>query len=325
MDNLTHSLVGWALAETGLKRRTRKGLAACILAANMPDIDVFFGWAPWAALAMHRGFTHGLIGGVLLMPPLLAGLLWLLDRWQARRGAPFASGLSMHFGWLVGLCYLGAITHPLLDLQNTYAVQLLSPASTHWFHTDGLFIVSPWLLAMLGAGIWFARRRRKNGVQPFGTPAIAALCGGVAFVALNIGISALAWQAPTASPLGAHPDRIFAAPHPFLFWRRDMVWRQGGAVVRGQFDPLRDPFALSGHGDPVADNMDDPDVRRAAVSTPQIAAFLAWSQMPLATTERTRCAIKVTFGDARFSAQPMSSTFTRSVMLASPSTGCPSR
>ena len=54
----------------------------------MPDIDVFFGWVGWAPLAMHRGFTHGLVGGVLVMPPLLAGLLWLLDRWQVapRRG-----------------------------------------------------------------------------------------------------------------------------------------------------------------------------------------------------------------------------------------------
>jgi len=141
LDNLTHSLVGWALAETGLKRRTRKGLAACVLAANMPDIDVFFGWVPWAPLAMHRGFTHGLVGGVLLMPSLLAGLLWLLGRWQIRRGAVFRSGLSMHLGWLVALSYLGALTHPLLDLQNTYAVQLLSPISTTWFHADGLFIV----------------------------------------------------------------------------------------------------------------------------------------------------------------------------------------
>lgn len=86
MDNLTHSLVGWALAETGLKHRTRKGLAACVLAANLPDIDVFFGWAPWPPLAMHRGFTHGLVGGVLLLPPVLAGLLWLLDRCRWRAG-----------------------------------------------------------------------------------------------------------------------------------------------------------------------------------------------------------------------------------------------
>ena len=93
----------------------------------MPDIDVFFGWVPWAPLATHRGFTHSLVGGVLLMPPLLAGLLWLLDRWQVRRGAEFRSGLAMHFGWLVALSYLGTLTHPLLDWQTTYAVQLFSP------------------------------------------------------------------------------------------------------------------------------------------------------------------------------------------------------
>ena len=80
MDNFTHSLVGWAIGQAGLKTRTRKGLAALVLGANMPDIDVLFSWSPWLPLATHRGFTHGLIGGVLLMPPLLAGLLWLLDR-----------------------------------------------------------------------------------------------------------------------------------------------------------------------------------------------------------------------------------------------------
>ena len=87
MDNLTHSLAGWALGQAGLKTRTRKGLAALILGANMPDIDVFLGNAPWDPLAIHRGFTHGLPGGVLVMPPILAVLLWLLDRWQLSRGA----------------------------------------------------------------------------------------------------------------------------------------------------------------------------------------------------------------------------------------------
>ena len=43
MDNLTHSLTGWAIGQAGLKTQTRKGLAALILGANMPDIDVFFG------------------------------------------------------------------------------------------------------------------------------------------------------------------------------------------------------------------------------------------------------------------------------------------
>ncbi|MCJ2185316.1 metal-dependent hydrolase [Novosphingobium beihaiensis] len=323
MDNLTHSLVGWALAETGLKRRTRKGLAACVLAANMPDIDVFFGWAPWPPLAMHRGFTHGLIGGVLLMPPLLAGLLWLLDRWQVRRGVAFPSGLAMHFGWLLALCYLGAITHPLLDWQNTYAIQLLSPASTHWFHADGLFIVSPYLLAMLGAGVWLSRRRAKQARPRAGRPALAALGSAVVFIALNMGISALAWRAPHSGAPHADPERVFAGPQPLAFWRREVVWRQGGMVRFGTYDPLRSLFSLTGYGDPVPDNMADPHVRRAAHATAEIRKFLAWSQMPLARIAEERCRITVTFTDARFTGPAVRGGFTHAVTLPVQAPGCP--
>src|SRR4029453_17159731 len=137
-------MAGWVLGQAGLKTQTRKGLAALILGANMPDIDIFFGNAPWAPLAIHRGFTHGLVGGVLVMPPILAGLLWLLDRWQLGRSVEFKSCLAMRFGWLVALSYLGALTHPFLDLLTTYSVQLLSPFSNTWYHAHGLFIIAVW-------------------------------------------------------------------------------------------------------------------------------------------------------------------------------------
>ncbi|WP_395394228.1 metal-dependent hydrolase [Novosphingobium sp. BL-8A] len=323
MDNLTHSLVGWALGATGLKRRTRKGLAACVMAANMPDIDVFFGWSPWAPLAMHRGFTHGLVGGVLLMPPLLAGLLWLIDRWQVRRGAVFRSGLPMHFGWLVALCYLGAVTHPLLDLQNVYAIQLLSPMSGDWFHTDGLFILSPWLLAMLGAGIWLSRRRAKQGHAGAGGPALAALAGVAAFIALNIGLSVLAWRAPSVGEPHAAPDRIFASPEPLAFWRRDVIWRQQGQVTFGRYDPLRSLTKLIESGAPVADNMADPLVVAAAKATPEAAKFLAWSQLPMARIERHGCTARVTFGDARFTGPAVRRNFNVGVDVPTAVPGCP--
>ena len=156
-------MAGWALGQAGLKTTTRKGLAALILGANMPDIDVFFGNAPWDPLAIHRGFTHGIVGGVLVMPPILAGLLWLLDRWQIGRGATFKSGLPMRFGWLVALCYLGALTHPLLDMLTTYSVQLLSPFSNRWYHADGLFIIDVWLWLLLAIGIGVSKRREQKG------------------------------------------------------------------------------------------------------------------------------------------------------------------
>jgi inner membrane protein len=320
MDNLTHSLVGWALAETGLKRRTRKGLAACILAANMPDIDVLFGWAPWAPLAMHRGFTHGLVGGVLLMPPLLAGLLWLFDQWQVKRGAHFRSRLPMRFGWLVVLSYLGAITHPLMDLQNTYAVQLLSPASEHWFHSDGLFIISPYVLAMLGAGVWLARSRARRSRPRSGRPAILALAGVFGFVALNIGISALAWRAPRLDAPYANPDRVFASPEPLAFWRREVVWRERGRMASGHFDPLRSLTSLSNLTPSAPDNMADPAAQLAARSDPVAADFLAWSQMPVARIERQGCKAKVTFGDARYASPAMSRSFLVTSEVALP---CP--
>lgn len=309
MDNLTHSLVGWALAETGLKNRTRKGLAACVLAANMPDIDVFFGWAPWAPLAMHRGFTHGLVGGVLLMPLMLAGLLWLLDRWQGTRGRIADGALPMHFGWLVTLCYLGALTHPLLDLQNVYAVQLMSPLSDRWFHTDGLFIVSPWLLAFLGLGIWMARRVGK------GAPAIASLGATLAFILINIGISWMAGNALRMSAPYPVPDRVFASPEPLLFWRRDMLWRQDGMIGRAQYDPLHSLTAVQGHQPLRADRMAEPVVRNAAIATHDVRDFLAWSQMPFATIERRNCTARVTFGDARFAAPAMRENFNASAMI----------
>lgn len=316
MDNLTHSLVGWVLAETGLKRRTRKGLAACVLAANMPDIDVFFGWASWAPLAMHRGFTHGLVGGVLLMPPLLAGSLWLFDRWQASRGATFRSGLPMRFGWLLALCYLGALTHPLLDLQNTYAVQLLSPTSGRWFHTDGLFIVSPWLLAIMGLGLWLAWRWKSAKA------AVAALAGVIGFIALNIGISAMAWDAPRQNDSAFNPDRIFASPEPLLFWRRDMIWWQAGRIFYGRYDPLHDPAGLVSAEHPITDNMADPLVRKAAVATPEVVKFLAWSQLPMARIERQGCSAVVTFGDARFTGPRLSRNFNVSARVPA---DCPAR
>ena len=54
MDNLCHTLVGAALAETGLKRRTRLGAATLMIGANFPDVDV--ATVPFGrAIGMRRG------------------------------------------------------------------------------------------------------------------------------------------------------------------------------------------------------------------------------------------------------------------------------
>ncbi|MEW9853658.1 metal-dependent hydrolase [Novosphingobium sp. M1R2S20] len=298
MDNVTHSLTGWALAETGLKRRTRKGLAACVLGANMPDIDVFFGWAPWASLATHRGFTHGLVGGMLLMPPLLAGLLWLLDCVQVSRGVRFKSGLPMHFGWLLALCYLGALTHPLLDWQNTYAVQLLAPLSTRWYHNDALFIIDPWVLLSLALGIWLARKRRWQGHVRW--PAVVALISMATYICVNGAISQLARGAPARGAPYARPEAVYASPDPLAFWRRTVLWRQDGMIAQGRFDPLRRLTELTSYTPPKPDGLSAPLVRRAMTANRDVIDYLRWSTMTTARVERNGCRATVIFGDERF-------------------------
>jgi inner membrane protein len=295
LDNLTHSLAGWALGQAGVKVKTRKGLAALILGANMPDIDVFLGNAPWDPLSIHRGFTHSLVGGVLLMPPILAGLLWLLDRWQARRGADFKSGLPMRFGWLVALSYLGTLTHPFLDLLTTYSIQLFSPLSSAWYHADALFIIDVWVWLLLALAIGISKRREQQGKDWRQIPRTA-----IAILLVYIGVNLLISQSAFADVrrTSANAERIFASPPPVLFWKRDMVWQNGASYCRATYDPLGSGFQPLGSCTP--SNMGDPAVKDAIRRDPRLQKFLKWSILPQADIGRDRCSIRVSIGDARY-------------------------
>jgi inner membrane protein len=319
VDNITHSLAGWVLGQAGLKAQSRKGLAALILGANMPDIDVFFGAVPWEPLAMHRGFTHGLVGGVLLMPPLLAGLLWLLDRWQLSRGASFKSGLPMRFGWLVALAYLGTVTHPLLDLLTTYSVQLLAPFSTAWFHADALFIIDLWLWLLFAVAIAWSRWREKRGEQ-WRRPAQAAVGIALCYIALNLMITWVANEkVRMCSECGRPPEAVFASPPPVESWKRNLVWRHGECYRSALFVIFAD-FGPVSECQPT--NMDDPLVREAIRQSPRLRKFLKWSILPVAAVERGRCAARVTIGDARYSEPAARSRLSRQAVVPTGAPGC---
>jgi len=320
MDNLTHSLVGWALGQTGLKRKTRKGLAALVMGANAPDIDVFFGWVPWEPLATHRGVTHSLVIGLWVMPLVVAGFLWLLDRWQVRRGREFASGLEMRFGWLLALAFIGCLTHPLLDWQTVYAVQLFSPFDLRWYHNDALFIIDVWVILALAVGIWLSRRRERRGEPRWGMPARAALIGVTTYIVFNGVLGMLAREAPTVAMPRASPDTIVASPPPLLFWRRDVVWRQNGEIGQGRYDPLVSLATLNHISNPTPDGMNDPRARRAAAA-PVAREYLAWSIMPVATVTETTCGTMVRLGDARFRGVGANS-LSRTVFLPTGGVGC---
>jgi hypothetical protein len=61
LDNLTHSLTGFALSRAGFDRFTKSATAILILAANVPDIDIVTrAWGSLAYLNYHRHLTHAI-------------------------------------------------------------------------------------------------------------------------------------------------------------------------------------------------------------------------------------------------------------------------
>ena len=156
MDNLCHTLVGAALAEAGLRKKTPLATATLLIGVNVADVDGILYWLnrPVEALGFRRGWTHGVLADAV-WPFVLAGLMLAWDRWVRRRGhldRPPADPRA-----LVWLALLAVLTHPLLDLCNTYGVRLLMPFSGHWFHGDTLFIIAR--KGTGGAGPPFAVKR----------------------------------------------------------------------------------------------------------------------------------------------------------------------
>ena len=296
MDNLTHSLIGAALAQAGLKRKTGLGMPTLIIAANIPDIDATCALLGTVSLAMRRGLTHGPIA-MLVLPLLLTGAMLAWDRCRGRRSA---ESLPVRPGWLLALAYIGCLSHPLFDWMNSYGIRLLEPFSHRWFYGDALFIVDPWLWAILGSGIWLSRRRERGGEARAARPARVAVVAAAAYVLANLAISAQA--AARVQRDAPYPRVVVANPVPFAFWRRAVLWRAGGRY--GAFD-----VALFGDkhermpARPIG--MDDPRIAARAARDPAAEAFLFWSRMPVARHEGGA----IVLGDQRFADSPIGSRF----------------
>jgi inner membrane protein len=253
---------------------------------------------------------------------MLAGLLWWHDRWQARRGAVFKSGLEMHFGWLVALSYIGCLTHPLLDWQTSYAIQLFTPFDQHWYHNDSLFIIDPWILLGLGFAIWLSRRREKLGLGTWRRPAIAGAAALLAYIGANGLLTAHAYQVPVEAAPHARPDTIVASPAPVLFWRRNLIWRQQHAIWQADYDPLVSFSALRDYHGPISDGLSDPLARHELLTAPGLAHFRRWSILPMAAVTRGRCSVRIDYQDARFGLRPSRGPLGQSVTLPTHAAGC---
>lgn len=300
------------MGQAGLKEKTGLGMPALIIGANLPDVDAacFFWLEGTEHLGFRRGITHGPLALVIL-PLILAGILWYYDRWQAKKGTRPEGRLPVHFGWLYALSFIGALSHPLFDWLNVYGVRFWEPFAPTWAYGDTLFIIDVWLWALLIVTTWWSLRSEKRGGNWQRTARIGSVIG-LLYIGLNGAITHHAEH--TGHELAQHtyqvePTEVVGSPVPVAFWQREVLFRKdfdeadgGGAIFgtgeysvwsgpvfhipesqygpgeRLTFDTPQDPLRwqyLNMYG-----RDDESMVRKIAEENSQVAAFLFWSRMP---------------------------------------------
>jgi inner membrane protein len=271
MDNLTHGLIGFAIGSfhrvrskggqvadvKDLTWRDRAGLIACVIAAELPDLDVFVRAENEVlqSLHAHRGLSHSLV----LTPAwaLLATAIAHLVTWRWR-GAPSAflyAWASVLFG------------HVVPDLWTGWGVQLFQPWFGRHFSLDWMMVIDPIFTGMLLIGVvlelfW---RRIRHLAAPVGLAIALTYVGARLFV--KAGLEGVVREAhPTAEQIHVFPDWLGLSR-----WRFVTVESGGyrAGIVRIGSD-LRDwgvrPYVEL-----------PPDV--AAV--PTVAAVTQWAQFPV--------------------------------------------
>jgi len=294
MDNLTHTLVGATLGRAGLARRTRFGMVALTIGANIPDLDVL-GLPFGLNLGFRRGVTHGL-PALLIWPFLLTGLLIGWQRWRSRghSGGPAPVPRQLLFLSAIGVC-----SHPLLDWFNSYGLRWLMPIRGTWFYGDTWFIVDPWVLGALAWGWWASRTPANPARREW--PARWALAGLVLYALAMWTGSALGRRQVRheLANLGfGVPRAVMVTPMALNPLVRLVVVDDGAAYQIGilrlggqlRLDPAKRIETSMTSIDRVAMEADD-----------QARQFLAWARFPFAMVRMEGDTVVTVLDDARYS------------------------
>lgn len=266
-------------------------MATLLIGANLPDIDVLaipFG----EELTFRRGWTHGVLAMVAL-PILLTALMLLWDR-TVRRPRDAAAEPAEPRQILL-LATLSVLSHPFLDWLNVYGLRWLMPFDGRWFYGDTLFIVDPWIWAMLLGGVLLARRSTRT---PWGGRTMAAAS---VYIAAMLGLALAAPSMVEGGLLraGLRADEVMVAPVPVNPVARDVVIRRDDIYFRGRLTWLPRP-RLVVDDRIVRRNADHPIVAQVA-GNERVRDFLSWSRFPFFQVERFGPGYRVVLDDLRYS------------------------
>lgn len=170
MEPVTHFLTGACLSRAGFNRKAAYATLAMTLAAEAPDLDVFWGFrGPVAGFQHHRGITHTFIAAPVIAL-VTVGVVWLIHRWRKKPPA-----IAPRWGLLWFFSLLAALSHLLLDYTNNYGLRPFFPFNGHWYARSIVFIfdpviflvllasfIMPWIFGLTDSEIG-ARRTRFRG------------------------------------------------------------------------------------------------------------------------------------------------------------------
>ena len=155
MDNLTHTLIGFIAGESvaratpvrepGLAPDKRRSLFVTLAAigGNLPDLDLVYSYGDTHSvhgklqyMLQHRGYTHTVVGCLILAVLLYAGAEWWLQR--THQSLTLRDRLE-----IAGLCLFGTFLHLGMDFLNSYGIHPFWPLQDSWVYGDSVFIVEP--------------------------------------------------------------------------------------------------------------------------------------------------------------------------------------
>lgn len=287
MEPVTHFLTGATLGRAGFNRKTAYATLAMTLAAEAPDVDVFWGLhGPVAQLQHHRGFTHTFLGAPV-MALAVTLFCWGFDRLRRRRKrVGQLPGPRWFLLWLFAL--LADLSHLLLDFTNDYGIRPFAPFQPRWYAWNIVFIFEPVMFVLLLGGLVIpallglvdreiAGRRKVFRGRGW---AVAALIGITALYTLRATEHVRAMRMLEQTSFGEPVLRVAAEPYPINPFRwqgiietenayrfADVRTRAGSVDIDESIGPIYKP--------PV---------------TPAVAAakrswlgrvYLDWSQFPL--------------------------------------------
>jgi inner membrane protein len=277
MEPVTHFLTGACIGRAGFNRRTAYATLAATLAAEAPDMDIFWGFAgPVTALAHHRGITHTLIAAPFAAL-IITGLVWLLDRIFARsRRKPIPehkpAPQPIRWPWVWLAAFVAHLSHLLLDWTNNYGIRPFFPFNKHWYSGDLVFIGEPviWALLLLAlvvpALLGLADREvgaRRTQFRGRGW-AIFALTGMAVLWCWRWAEHAHARNLVEASNVAPTPIlRIALEPYPTIPWRWHAILETATTWQTAEVDSRRNQV------------LSDPEINALLKPTPTPASEFA--------------------------------------------------